>query len=806
MSKRASHGLVAALLAAAVALTVYRAVPPGRAPVLFTSLLHGRIVHAIDIEGGARLVYRVSGGDAARAAEAISSRSDLRAEAEDDRVAIEAPGLSEAEARASLATLGAGELTLELVAHDVHRPGCAAAERDPLAAAQGIEVERESWTSELGPVGDCFLLAASRDALERYLERVPFAPQPGHAVAIERVGANGDLRGEYFRTYVVRGPPVITGRDVERATVVVSHYTGRHEVLVDLTGAGASAFAEATGRHIGHKLAIRAGGEVFSAPVIAARIDGGQLSIAMGNLPRRAERIAAQTLAWIFERGPMAGDLELIEAAAALPTASPARVRAALISFAALLGAAAGLLLFLALRLARSDPALAAAADPLPRARWPRLLATLLGAAAVVWLLPWVGLLGVDPGELAELTGLGVERANLGAFALGLMPVISAFLLVELAALAIPRWRPLRIGGPAGRATLARATAAVAVIVALAQGWIVAELLGRFSGAPGLPDFAGGLSWRLMTTATLAAAAFAYVVIIWLIDRFGLGNGYSIAIGAASVATLAEGVGSRDALAGLSLLPASEIALVVAAVVLPLALTALLLRWRARGSGKLRLPACGVVPLAAFQLLASGIVVLSWIGVYRPALAGVGGTGLGAAAALIAAVAFSLLFSRSRPLAPMARVVHDRGESLALWPAVVASTAYIGLLVALQVLVARSAPWLLLAPLSSALLAAIALDVAAEWRARAAIDDPVAVWPLHRVQLADLATGALRSAGIEVHPRGLYHRSLLHFFGPFVPVALMVPRAQAQQAHELLAALLIPGGDACRGARSAAPD
>ena len=42
-------------------------------------------------------------------------------------------------------------------------------------------------------------------------------------------------------------------------------------------------------------------------------------------------------------------------------------------------------------------------------------------------------------------------------FVLGVQPLLSGFVLVELAALLVPVWGPLRIGGPMGREKLRRA-------------------------------------------------------------------------------------------------------------------------------------------------------------------------------------------------------------------------------------------------------------------------------------------------------------------------------------------------------------
>jgi hypothetical protein len=78
------------------------------------------------------------------------------------------------------------------------------------------------------------------------------------------------------------------------------------------------------------------------------------------------------------------------------------------------------------------------------------------------------------------------------------------------------------------------------------------------------------------------------------------------------------------------------------------------------------------------------------------------------------------------------------------------------------------------------------MDLIAEWHARRQHRDLVPVWPLHRVQVADEVAGALATAGIEAHLRGLNHRATLHFFAPYVPISVMVREERAADAHRLL--------------------
>jgi len=48
-------------------------------------------------------------------------------------------------------------------------------------------------------------------------------------------------------------------------------------------------------------------------------------------------------------------------------------------------------------------------------------------------------------------------------------------------------------------------------------------------------------------------------------------------------------------------------------------------------------------------------------------------------------------------------------------------------------------------------------------------------------------THLLATAGVETCPRSLLLRTTQQFFAPWVPVGILVPQAQAEQARRLLA-------------------
>jgi hypothetical protein len=85
---------------------------------------------------------------------------------------------------------------------------------------------------------------------------------------------------------------------------------------------------------------------------------------------------------------------------------------------------------------------------------------------------------------------------------------------------------------------------------------------------------------------------------------------------------------------------------------------------------------------------------------------------------------------------------------------------------------------------------ALVLDLVAELRARRALPDLVPVWPEHRPYAVAAAREALAAAGIPVHVRAENVRRMLQFGGPFAPMDLLVRRADAERAAEILGAVL----------------
>ncbi|MDY6830747.1 MAG: preprotein translocase subunit SecY [Thermodesulfobacteriota bacterium] len=127
----------------------------------------------------------------------------------------------------------------------------------------------------------------------------------------------------------------------------------------------------------------------------------------------------------------------------------------------------------------------------------------------------------------------GGALEQLSVFALGIMPYISAAIILELLTVAVPYLEQLKKEGEQGRKKLTQYTRYGTVVLSIIQGFLMAVGIEKM-GAVIDP----GWSFRLMTVITLTAGT---AFIMWLgeqITEKGIGNGISLIIFAGIVARL----------------------------------------------------------------------------------------------------------------------------------------------------------------------------------------------------------------------------------------------------------------------------
>ena len=181
-----------------------------------------------------------------------------------------------------------------------------------------------------------------------------------------------------------------------------------------------------------------------------------------------------------------------------------------------------------------------------------------LGAIIVFRLGAHIPVPGIDPLELKKLfdsqsggilgmfnmfSGGALSRFTL--FALGIMPYISASIIMQLLTVVSPQLEQLKKDGEAGRRLITKYTRYGTVILAAFQALGISIAL---ESQPGLV-LDPGLAFRLTTVVTLVSGT---MFLMWLgeqITERGIGNGISIIIFSGIVAGLPHAIGSTLELA-----------------------------------------------------------------------------------------------------------------------------------------------------------------------------------------------------------------------------------------------------------------
>lgn len=138
----------------------------------------------------------------------------------------------------------------------------------------------------------------------------------------------------------------------------------------------------------------------------------------------------------------------------------------------------------------------------------------------------------------------GGALGRFSIFALGVMPYISASIIMQLMTVVVPALEQLQKEGGVGRQKINRITRVLTVIIAMVQGFIFS------SGLESIPETAAGAAvlepgfgFRLMAAITLTAGT---CFVMWLgeqITEKGMGNGISILIFSGIVASFPSAVG-----------------------------------------------------------------------------------------------------------------------------------------------------------------------------------------------------------------------------------------------------------------------
>ncbi len=185
-----------------------------------------------------------------------------------------------------------------------------------------------------------------------------------------------------------------------------------------------------------------------------------------------------------------------------------------------------------------------------------RRLLFLLGALAIYRIAVQIPTPGINADALVALFSRaggtifgfidmfsGGALRKLSICALGIMPYISASIILQLLTVVFPSIKEMQKEGPEGRRKIAYYTRYLTVAICLIQGFGIAVGLERMTGPNGQPIVMfPGWGFRFLTMITLTTGT---VFLMWLGEQMtehGIGNGISMLIFAGIVARLPSAV------------------------------------------------------------------------------------------------------------------------------------------------------------------------------------------------------------------------------------------------------------------------
>jgi len=127
---------------------------------------------------------------------------------------------------------------------------------------------------------------------------------------------------------------------------------------------------------------------------------------------------------------------------------------------------------------------------------------------------------------------VGGAFSNAAIFALGIMPYISASIIIQLLGAVVPYIQKLQQEGEEGRKKITQWTRYGTVAISAMQAWGVTIRLSNIQvqGMPIVPEAVGGFMWVLSTIIILTSGT---VLMMWMgeqITEKGIGNGISLII------------------------------------------------------------------------------------------------------------------------------------------------------------------------------------------------------------------------------------------------------------------------------------
>jgi preprotein translocase subunit SecY len=398
---------------------------------------------------------------------------------------------------------------------------------------------------------------------------------------------------------------------------------------------------------------------------------------------------------------------------------------------------------------------------------------------------------------------------------LGVMPYLTAYMIVEILSLFIRPLKSWRIEGYSGRLKIRKVALLATFLLALWQGYGVAHGLEGMVGTIGEKIVRSpGLSFRLISALTLTAGTFLTIWIADLISKKGIGHGISVLILTSYAGSIFFHIPEIKSLfRGYRISPVSF--LLLSLIIIPiLALVGFMERSKRKIQVRfndgteayipLKLTSAGTTPVewaSMLIMLPTTVLIFTKTTHFQWLMGALARTGfwyfiIDAVVIIFLYYLFtSFFYDPKQMIAKLknkrASVVSPPGEKdegyidKSLESMIPVGALYLIFIVFIPKIFSRFSGFILEGTVLI-IAVAIILDLVEEVRIRRQGGNLVKIAELHDVPMAGLVKSLLEQKGLPCYLRGYYHRALLYFFGPYIEISVLVPEDRVVDAREVI--------------------
>ncbi len=417
------------------------------------------------------------------------------------------------------------------------------------------------------------------------------------------------------------------------------------------------------------------------------------------------------------------------------------------------------------------------------------------------------------PGTNSEVMEMmaKVSGTRISLFALGLMPYITACVVVEIVALFFQPFKGWRLtGGDPGRARLTQTALILTVVFGIIHGRALIWQLGTMSGSSGMSALVeNGVAFKSLLVLTLVAAVFFIVWIAAQISAKGVGHGISLILLSGTVGRIPHDIiQTTHRYKGALSSPQFIMPLLTLAGVIALIVYIEKSTWQVpiryvdgtETAFPIKLTTAGITPVSwAYSLLVIPILFIPWNeainSATRPVAAWITGNlfqgspiHTAASAILIIVIYFvftALFFNPSEMIDYLrerhASVIPNETDGRKIISRGLESMALIGSLYLVFVYLSLQVIWWLVetdvtrvSGISLIVAVCITLDLTSESLFRWRSGGLVRIAEFQEPWKAGLLRSLLEKESIPCTVRGYYYRSLLYLFGPYIEMTVFV--------------------------------